>query len=93
MKKLLILATILLSFGFANAQCKIYNRAYGGDAIGRFEDGKIYNRAYGGDAIGRIKVIKSIIVHMEVMPLVELKVGGQCAVQQLHIYYCFNTSP
>ena len=30
---------------------KIYNRAYGGDAIGRVENGKIYNRAYGGDAI------------------------------------------
>ena len=55
MKKLLILATILLSFGFANAQCKIYNRAYGGDAIGRIEGDKIYNRAYGGDAIGRIE--------------------------------------
>jgi len=27
---------------------KIYNRAYGGDAIGRVESGKIYNRAYGG---------------------------------------------
>ena len=55
MKNLFILATMLLTFGFANAQCKIYNRAYGGDAIGRFEDGKIYNRAYGGDAIGRIE--------------------------------------
>ena len=55
MKNLLILATMLLSFGFANAQAKIYNRAYAGDAIGRFEDGKIYNRAYGGDAIGRVE--------------------------------------
>mgnify|MGYP003346970926 CR=1 FL=1 len=33
--------------------CTIYDRAYGGSAVGRVEDGKIYNRAYGGTAIGR----------------------------------------
>ena len=40
MKKLMILATMLLSFGFANAQ-KIWNNDYkGGRPIGTYEGGE-----------------------------------------------------
>ena len=53
MKNLLILATMLLTFGFANAQ-KIWNNAYkSGSAVGSFEGGKIWNNAYkSGSAVG-----------------------------------------
>ncbi len=53
MKQLLILATMLLTFGFANAQ-KIWNNDYkGGRPIGTYEGGKIWNNDYkGGRPIG-----------------------------------------
>ena len=49
----MILATILLTFGFANAQ-KIWNIAYkSGPAVGSYEGGKIWNNAYkSGPAVG-----------------------------------------
>ena len=59
MKKLLILLTLLFTFGFANAQTKIYNGNYYGkkDVIGYFEAGKIYSGNYYGkkDVIGHIE--------------------------------------
>jgi hypothetical protein len=46
MKKLLVLATMLLTFGFANSQ-KIWNNAYkDGRPVGTYEGGKIWNNAY-----------------------------------------------
>ena len=59
MKNLVILATMLLTFGFAHAQGKIYSVDSWGDAksvIGRSGDGKIYSVDSWGDAksvIGR----------------------------------------
>ena len=49
MKQLLILATMLLTFGFAKAQGKIYDDYYGSKnkVIGHYSDGKIYNDYYG----------------------------------------------
>ena len=44
MKHLLILATMLLTFGFANAQSKIYQKNSGRidySEVGKFENGKI----------------------------------------------------
>ena len=67
MKNLLILATMLLTFGFANAQSKIYSTnssGYSATQIGKFEGGKIYStnssgysatqvgKYEGGDATG-----------------------------------------
>ena len=48
MKNLLILATLLLTFGFASAQSKIYNTKYGSknDLLGHYEGGKIYTSKY-----------------------------------------------
>ncbi len=46
MKNLLILAILLLTFSFVNAQSKIYNSNGTGsyrNIVGYFEDGKIYN--------------------------------------------------
>jgi hypothetical protein len=58
MKNLLILATMLLTFGFANAQSKIYrgNSTYYGDQIGTYSDGKVYkgNSTYYGDQIATV---------------------------------------
>ena len=53
MKKLLILATMLLTFSFANAQ-KIWNNySKSGTPIGSFEGGKIWNNySKGGRPIG-----------------------------------------
>jgi len=53
MKNLLVLAIMLLSFNFTNAQ-KIWNNAYkSGSAVGSFESGKIWNNAYkSGSAVG-----------------------------------------
>ena len=53
MKNLLILATMLLTFGFANAQ-KIWNNPYKeGRAVGSYEGGKIWNNSYKeGRAVG-----------------------------------------
>jgi len=51
MKKLLILATMLFSFSFANAQSKIYSASSGGykdRVVGIFENGKIYSASSGG---------------------------------------------
>ncbi len=51
MKNLLILATMLLTFSFANAQSKIYSvNSYGSKdrVVGIFENGKIYSvNSYG----------------------------------------------
>ena len=61
MKNLLILATMLLAFGYANAQSKLYSTSeYGGSArqVGKFENGKIYSTSeYGGSArqVGKIE--------------------------------------
>ena len=46
MKNLLILATILLTFGFANAQSKIYDKrgTYSSYIQGYYQDGKIYDK-------------------------------------------------
>ena len=56
MKQLLILATMLLTFGFANAQSKIYSKggAYSSNIIGYYQDGKIYSKggAYSSNIIG-----------------------------------------
>ena len=60
MKKLFILTSILLSFGLANSQCKIYNKngmlKYTSDIVGYYENGKIYNKngmlKYSSDIIG-----------------------------------------
>jgi hypothetical protein len=48
MKNLMILVTMLLSFGFANAQSKIYNSEYPSSSrvVGCVKDGKIYNSEY-----------------------------------------------
>ena len=58
MKKLLILATMLLSFGFMSAQSKIYkgNSTYYGDQIGTYSDGKVYkgNSTFYGDQVGTL---------------------------------------
>ena len=43
-KKILILAILLLTFGFVNAQCKVYNgTGYSAKQIGYFDGGKIYS--------------------------------------------------
>ena len=61
MKNLLILATLLLTFGFASAQSKIYstdNSGYSARQIGKFENGKIYstdNSGYSARQIGKIE--------------------------------------
>jgi hypothetical protein len=57
MKKLLILATMLLTFGFANAQCKIYEGKYAsGTPIAVYEGGKIYQGKYAsGTPVGVIE--------------------------------------
>jgi hypothetical protein len=61
MKNLLILATMLLTFGFANAQSKLYStNEYGSSSrqVGKFENGKIYStNEYGSSArqIGKIE--------------------------------------
>ena len=49
MKKILILATMLLMFAFANAQSKIYTASYGSKdkCVGIYEGGKIYTAYYG----------------------------------------------
>ncbi len=50
MKNLLILATMLLTFGFANAQSKIYQKLSGYNnyqEIGKCESGKIYQKLSG----------------------------------------------
>ena len=45
MKNLLILATMLLSFSFANAQSEIYQKdGYYYNEVGKFEGGKIYQK-------------------------------------------------
>ena len=58
MKNLLILATMLLTFGFANAQCKIYSssKSYGGNIVGYIDGSKIYSssKSYGGNIVGYI---------------------------------------
>jgi hypothetical protein len=48
MKKLLVLTTVLLTFGFANAQCKIYSGTYASSSkqVGLIENGKIYSGTY-----------------------------------------------
>ena len=44
MKKILILAILLLTFGSINAQCKVYSgTGYSAKQIGYFEAGKIYS--------------------------------------------------
>jgi hypothetical protein len=56
MKNLLVLATMLLTFGFAKAQCKIYrgDSNYWKDQIATLKDGKIYkgDSTYWKDQIG-----------------------------------------
>ena len=44
MKQFLLIATMLLTFGFANAQCKIYrgDSNYWRDQIATYADGKVY---------------------------------------------------
>jgi hypothetical protein len=45
MKNLLILATMLFTFGFANAQSKIYQKdGYSYREVGKYEGGKIYQK-------------------------------------------------
>ena len=55
MKNLLILVTMLLTFGFANAQSKVYSGdKYGkNQVVGYYEDGKIWS----GDKYGKNQVI------------------------------------
>jgi hypothetical protein len=63
MKNLLILATMLLTFSFVNAQSKIYNVRYANgsknDVVGYFESDKIYNVRYANgsknDVIGYVE--------------------------------------
>jgi hypothetical protein len=31
---------------------KLYDKPYGGSAVGRHEDGKVYDKPYGGSAVG-----------------------------------------
>ena len=31
----------------------MYDDAYGGKAVGRYEDGKVYDNDYGGKAVGK----------------------------------------
>ena len=56
MKNLLILATMLLTFGFANVQCKIYSssKSYGGNIVVYIDGSKIYSssKSYGGNIVG-----------------------------------------
>ena len=58
MKNLLILATMLLTFGFANAQCRIYSGKYssGGSPVGYVDGARIYSGKYssGGTPVGYI---------------------------------------
>ena len=46
---------MLLTFGFVNAQSKIYNSEYGWTCVGRIENGKVYNSEYGWTCVGRIE--------------------------------------
>ena len=56
MKNLLILTTMLFTFSFANAQCRIYSGKYssGGDPVGYIEGNRVYSGKYssGGDPVG-----------------------------------------
>jgi hypothetical protein len=48
MKNILLMVTMLLMFGFTNAQCKIYSGKYANSSqqVGLFENGKIYSGKY-----------------------------------------------
>ena len=65
MKNLLILATMLLTFGFANAQCKIYSTDKYGDyatKVGKFEGGVIYSTDKYGDYATKVgKIVDGVI--------------------------------
>ena len=53
----MILAILLLTFGFVNAQCKVYNgTGYSAKQIGYFEAGKIYSgTGYSAKQVGYIE--------------------------------------
>jgi hypothetical protein len=61
MKNLLILATLMIFTGFANAQDAIYNKngtSWSSDIIGYHKEGKIYNKngtSWSSDIIGYYK--------------------------------------
>ncbi len=57
MKNLLILTTMLHTFGFVNAQCKVYSgTGYSAKQIGYFDGGKIYSgTGYSAKQIGYIE--------------------------------------
>ena len=55
MKNFLILATLLLASGFANAQCKVYSGASGYTVAARVENGKVYSGSSGYTVAARFE--------------------------------------
>ena len=55
MKNLLILVTMLMAFGFANAQCKVYSGSSGWNVGDRVENGKVYSGSSGWSVIARFE--------------------------------------
>ena len=59
MKNLLILASMLFTFSFVNAQCKIYSGSSGYNVVARVENGKVYSGSSGYNVIARIDETKT----------------------------------
>ena len=59
---------MLLTFGFANAQCKIYSssKSYGGNIVGYIDGSKIYSssKSYGGNIVGYIDGSKILLFQL-----------------------------